>query len=230
MRTTRSSTRLVAVLLTATLTACTSTDRQLPEGEPHSALVPIRASGLQNAWVVPDVDLGTYRRVRLAPVEVEFRPTPPGAGSTLRRGQDREFPLSPADQQRLIDTVTEVFREELGRSRSLSLTEDSGDDVLMIRARLVDIVSRVPPEGPGRVDIYVDEVGEATLVVELQDAVSGTLLARVEDRRVADPTSGSGGRTDLMRANSVTAWAEVRRLVRRWGSVLTRWLDDLHAG
>lgn len=222
---------IMALVVSAGLTACAGRGTvALPAGASYDALVPVPTAGLQNAWVRPGIDLRSYRRVQLAPVAMQFRPTRPGADSPLRRSREREFPVNSADQQRLADTVTGIFREELGRSRALSLTDDDGSDVLLVQATLLDIVSRVPPEGPGRTDIYVDEVGAATLVVEIRDAATGELLARAVDRREVDPLFGAGGRGDLMRANSVTAWTEVRRVVRRWGNVLTRQLDELHTG
>lgn len=220
---------LTALLATGTGGCTRPGTVPLPEGANYDGLVPIEVAGLKNAWAKPDIDLAGYSRMRLAPVEVQFRATRPGAGSPMRRSQEREFPLSPANQQKLVDTVTEIFREELAKSRRLSLTEDTGADVLLVRTSLIDIVSRVPPEGPGREDFYLDEVGEATLVVEIQDAESGELLARAVDRRAADPPSGTGGTSNLTWTTSVTAWSEVRRLARRWGTVVTRRIDELHS-
>lgn len=189
-------------------------------------MVPVRDSGLKEAWVKPDIDLSSYERMLLLPIEVQFRAVRPQAGTTLYRSRDREFPLSAADQKRLVDMVTEVFREELAKSRHLKLTTETGPDVLLVRASLLDIVSKVPPEIPGRNEIFLDEVGEATLVLELQDAQSGETLARAVDRRAADPVDY--GATNVSRVTSVEAWSEVRRVARRWASTVTQRIDQLH--
>ena len=192
----------------------------------YDGLGPVRDSGLREAWVRPAIDLSRYEQMVLLPIEVQFRAVRPAAGTTLGRSQDREFPISPADQQRLVDLVTEVFREELAKSRHLTLTTEPGPDVLLVRTSLLDIVSRVPPEVPGRSEIFLDEVGAATLVLELQDSQSGETLARAVDRRAADPVDDTG--TNVSRVTSVQAWTEVRRVARRWASTVTQRLDQLH--
>lgn len=192
----------------------------------YDGMVPVRDSGMKEAWIKPDLNLSTYERMVLLPIEVQFRAVRPTAGTRLGRSQDTEFPISPADQKRLVDIVTEVFREELATSRHLTLTREPGPDVLLVRASLLDIVSRVPPEEPGRNEIFLDEVGEATLVLELQDSQSGETLARAVDRRAADPVDYAN--TNVSRVTSVQAWTEVRRVARRWASTVTRRIDQLH--
>jgi len=198
------------------------------DGPTYDGMVRVRDTGMKEAWVKPDINISSYRHLLLLPTEVQFRAVRPGAGSSLARSQDREFPLSPADQKRLVETVTEVFREELAKSRNLTLTTEPGPDVLLLRVSLLDIVSKFPPEGPGRTELYLDEVGAATLVVELQDALSGETLARAVDRRAADPEDGLDGPGTVTRVTSVTAWSEVRRVARRWASAVTRRIDQLH--
>jgi hypothetical protein len=198
------------------------------EGETYDGMVPVRDSGMEEAWVKPDINISSYNKLMLLPTEVQFRAVRPVPANSLSRASTSEFPLSPADQQRLVATVTEVFREELAKSRNLELTSEPGPDVLMVRVALLDIVSRMPPEGPGRTEIYLDEVGAATLVLQLQDSLSGETLARAVDRRAAERPDGLRGPGYLTRTTSVTAWSEVRRVARRWASAVTRRIDQLH--
>jgi len=220
----RTITMLAACVL---LLACAPRQPVIDADAPsYDGMVPVRDSGMREAWIKPDINLSNYEKMVLLPVEVQFRTVRPTGGTTLGRSRDTEFPLSPADQQRLVDIVTEVFREELAKSRHLALTAASGPDVLLVRASLLDIVSRVPPEVPGRNEIFLDEVGEATLVLELQDSRSGETLARAVDRRAADPLDDAG--TNVSRVTSVQAWAEVRRVARRWAATVTQRIDQLH--
>lgn len=229
MTSTRIGPLVTGTVLAACLavTACTPPEPLIQADAPtYDGMVPVRDSGLQEAWVKPDINLSSYERLQLLPVEVQFRAVRPTAGTTLGRSRDTEFPLRDVDKQRLVDTVTEVFREELAKSRHLTLTTGPGPDVLVVRTSLLDIVSKVPPEEPGRNEIFLDQVGEATLVLELQDSLSGETLARAVDRRAADPVDGIG--TNVSRVTSVTAWTEVRRVARRWASTVTRRIDQLH--
>lgn len=216
---------LVACLAMAA--GCSAPAPVIDAGAPTwDGMVPVRDSGLKEAWIKPDIDLSRYEKMVLLPVEVQFRAVRPAALSAVGRSQDREFPLRPVDQQRLVDVVTEVFREELAKSQHLALVTDTGPDVLLIRTSLLDIVSKVPPEEAGRSELFLDKVGEATLVLELQDAQSGEVLARAVDRRAADPVDANG--TNVSRVTSVQAWTEVRRVARRWASLVTTRIDQLH--
>ena len=211
------------------LTACAPNNPAILQGgATGDGMVPVRDSGMKDAWVKADLDLSRYHQILLLPTEVQFRAVRPGAGTGPLRSRDHEFPVSPADRQRLVDTFNEVVREELATSRHLTLTNAPGPDVLLVRISLQDIVSHVPPEDSGRTEIYLDEIGTATVVLELQDATSGETLVRAVDRRAADPVDGLDGPGTVSRVTSVTAWSEVRRAARRFGASVTRRIDQLY--
>ena len=118
----------------------------------------------------------------------------------------------------------EVFVEEIAKIEGFQFVDAStnkGSDVLYMRAGLLDVVSRVPPEPMGRSDVYLDSVGQATLVVELVDAESGTVLARAVDARAADSNGPP------IRSNSVVNSSEVKRLLRNWSIQLRKALENL---
>ena len=96
--------------------------------------------------------------------------------------------------------------------------------MLLVKAGLLDVVSYVPPEPIGRNEIYLSRVGEATLVLELRDSLSDTILARAIDRRAAE--NRAMGFTE---SNRTTNSAEVRTVVRGWARVLRRRLDTYGA-
>lgn len=217
---------MAAVLLTACATPAPHVDLG---GETYDGMVPVRESGLREAWVKPDIDLSAYRQIMLAPVEIQYRAVRNTGLTAMSRSSTTEFPISDADKQRLADTVTEVFRDELSKGQGLALTTRPGPAALLARVTLLDVVSRVPPEGPGRSHIFLDEIGSATLVLELKDSMSGETLARAVDRRTAEAPDGPGGPNTLSRVTSVTAWSEVRRVARRWAATAARLINELHA-
>lgn len=198
-------------------------------GETYDGMVPVRETGLRDAWVKPGIDISTYGGIMLEPVEIQYRAVRDRNLTTMSRSDATEFPISDASKQRLVDTVTGIFRDELSKGQGLKLTTRPGPDTLLAKLTLLDVVSRMPPEGAGRTDIYLDEIGSATLVLELKDSLSGETLARAVDRRTADAPEGPGGPDTLSRVTTVTAWSEVRRVARRWASTATRLIDELHA-
>lgn len=166
------------------------------------------------AWVRPDIDLSGYTRVRLQGAGISFRPVT-RTGSTAR-----EFTVTEAQRQRLVNVLVEVFTEEMQNSTRFELVQDPGPGVLTIWGGLYDVVSNVPPERGARDRIFISEVGAATLVVELRDSVTGETLARAVDRRAASRAGGT-----MQRSNSASNLAEVRRVARRWATMLRERLD-----
>ena len=190
-------------------------------------LTPIKNSRMGNAWIDPDVDLTQYDKIMVARAEFEFRAVKKSPrSSSMRRSNETEFWISDEGKQKLIDTVSEVFREELQKSTSFTIVDEAGPDVLILVGAIHDIVSNVPPELVGRGEIYLSSVGEGTLILEARDSLSGQTIYRAVDRRRMD-SGGAGGGIPIQ-ANSVTTWAEVRRWARRWAARLTQGLDSIH--
>ncbi len=175
------------------------------------------------AWVDPDVDLTQYTKIIPGGAEFEFRSVQKMSASAARRSNETEFWISDTNRQRLIETVTEVFTEELQKSEHFTVTDEPAPDALIIVGGLHDIVSQVPPEDVGRSEVWLRSVGEATLVIELRDSLSNEVVYRAVERRAAENV---GNR--MIRANTATTWAEVRRWARRWAVRLREGLDSVH--
>ncbi len=221
---------LTLVLFSLLIVACTSAPPALQTGPgaeyTFDGLVRVDNSRFRNAWADPEVDFSQYNKVMPGGAEFEFRAVSKtaGAGRTLSsRGSQREFWISDANRDKLVDTVSAVFREELSKAQGWEAAEEAGPDVLILRGALLDIVSFVPPDLVSRGEIYLSSVGQATLVVEGIDSMSGEVVFRAVERRSIE----SGGR-DLIRANAVTTWSEVRRVARRWATIMREGLESIH--
>lgn len=218
--------RLLPILFAAVLAACapaTPTLQTGPEVErTYDGLVPVANARFAEAWARPDVDWARYTKIMVAQAQFQFRAAREMSATAARRNTGDEFAISDANRAKLISEVTSIFREELARSERFTVVSQPGPDVLLVSGALLDIVSRVPPDMPGRGDIYLDRVGEATLVLQLQDAMSGEVLARAAERRAAERAGGS----TMSWSTPVSNWAEVRRLARRWAVKLREGLDS----
>jgi len=216
----------IICLLSLAATACASSEPTLQEGPDaettFDGLVRVSNSAFKRAWAAPDVDFTKYTKIMPGGAEFEFRAVRGSTSTTRVSSNQREFPISEANQQKLKDVVEEVFDEELAKSTRFTMTDEPGPDVLIIRGAMLDIVSLVPPERAGRSEVYLSRVGEITLVLEAVDSMSGETLARAAERRAAERPGSQG-----VRASSVTTWQEVRRLARRWAVKLREGLDSL---
>jgi hypothetical protein len=186
-------------------------------------LAPIKNSRFRSAWADPDVDFARYNKIILGNAQFEFRSVKKSPkSSVIRSGTTKEFWIDEKDRERLIETVTGIFSEELASAKGFTITEERGADTLVLVGALHDIVSRVPPALIGAGEIYLASVGEATLVLEARDSLSGETIYRAVDRRQIE----RGG--DAIEANTVQTWAEVRRWARRWATRLRGGLESIH--
>ncbi len=186
-------------------------------------LYPFAHTTVDRAWARADLDLSGYTRIKLEGTGIQYRPTSAAARSGLTAVQRREnsFPIDAKNRERLQQTFADAFVKELEKSKHFELTEEIGPDVLILRAGLLDVVSKVPPDRSARVDIYLESAGEATLMLELLDAESNTVLLRATDRRSAERQSMP------FASNSVSNWAEVKRMAQYWARLLRESLDGL---
>ena len=203
--------------------AIAESHKELSDDTTFDGLVKVKKSSFQRAWVDPTIDFSRYTKVMSGEAHFEFRAVRERSASSSRASSASEFYIPEESRQKLIDTVSEIFREELAKSEFFTMVDEPGPDVLILDGAMLDIVSRVPPQQASRSEIYISRVGEMTLVLQLSDSMSGETLARAAERRSIQP-AGRGG----MQANSVTTWAEIRRMARRWGSKLRKGLDDFH--
>jgi len=186
-------------------------------------LAPIKNATFSEAWADPDIDFTQYNKIILADAQFEFRAVKKTSrSSTIRRDNTTEFWIQDAARAKLIETVTAVFAEELASTKGFTFTDKPGPDTLILVGGLHDIVSRVPPELLGRGEIYLDSMGEAVLVLLALDSLSGETIYRAVDRRRVERMG------DMIEANNVTTWSEVRRWARRWAVRLRQGLESIH--
>ncbi len=216
---------LAAVLLIATGCAATepSIDTSADAVLTFDGLAPVKNANFREAWADPDVDFTQYNKIILGDAQFEFRAVKKGSSmSSIRRSNETEFWIDDKSRERLVETVTGIFGEELAKAKGFTITEERGADTLVLVGALHDIVSRVPPEHIGRGEIYLSSVGEATLVIEARDSLSGETIYRAIERRAIERPG------DAIQANTVTTWAEVRRWARRWATQLRTGLESIH--
>ena len=217
----------IAVIAAVTIVAGCAVEPTIQTGPnaetTFDGLVRVDNARFAGAWVDPDVDLKQYTKIIPGGAEFEFRNVQKMSTSAARRSNENEFWISDTNKQRLIDTVTEVFTEELQKSESFTVTDEPAPDALIIIGGLHDIVSQVPPEDVGRSEVWLRSVGEATLVIELRDSLSNEVVYRAVERRAAENVGNQ-----MIRANTATTWAEVRRWASRWAVRLREGLDSVH--
>ncbi len=223
---------LSAVAAVAIAAGCSSTP-EFQTGEDaemtHDGLTRIDRTIMDAVWAREDIDLTGITKVMFHSLGVEYRNDSgpysgrAGTGSIRTRSTTSEFQLDADTRALFEEEIGGAFLEEFQTSTVIEVVEEPGPDVLGLHIGLLDVVSRVPPDSVGRSRVFLDSVGEATLVLELRDSVSHTVLVRAVDRRAAQ-SSGT-----MIESSAPRNRAEVRRLGRRWGRILREGVEKLLA-
>jgi hypothetical protein len=168
-------------------------------------------------FVRPGASLAGYQRVRLERLQVSFdRNWDPNRS---RRGAQR---LSNSD----FDNIRNTLADEFGRVVSQELTRggyqvvnEAGEDVLDVQPFIIDLFITAPnTRTPGNWTFTADP-GRMTLVAELRDSETQTILARAIDAQRA-----AGGSTFQV-TNNVTNMGAARQAITRWARLLREALD-----
>jgi hypothetical protein len=220
----------IALLCACALAGCRSDGPPVLETGPnaevtHDGLVRVRSSRFQYAWLKPDADFARYSQVMMDPVTVAYKRPPRETES--RRNPDRgNFALTSEQMAAMKRYFAEAFEKELATLENFTLVHAPGPGTLRVEASLIDLVVNVPTRpGPGSDLVFTTSAAQMTLVLELRDAITGEILARVADRR--DTQSGSGAVSDLTYSTPATNTGALRLLFKRWARILATRLDAI---
>lgn len=171
--------------------------------------------------------LAPYNRVNIAPAEVSFRDNWMRDQNARRELGDDRIRQEDVDRIRaqLAEAMTEEFSKVLTEGGGYEVTEDTGDDVLLLRPAIIDLDVNSPDISRSRADrtvTYSKSAGKMTMNLGLYDAASDQLIGRMIDFQ-QDIDSGI-----FWISNSVTNRAEANRMLRTWAEWLRDSLDEAH--
>lgn len=225
--------RILSVVVAVAIAAGCSSTPQFQTGKDaemtHDGLTRVDRTIMDAVWARKDIDLTGVTKVTFHGLGIEYRNNSgpysgrAGTGSMRTRSSTTEFQLDADTRALFQEEIRGAFLEEFQRSTVFEVVEEPGPDVLAVYVGLLDVVSRVPPDSVGRSRVFLDSVGEASLVLELRDSISNTVLVRAVDRRAAQSTG------TMIESSPPRNRAEVRRLGRRWGQILRDGIEALIA-
>jgi hypothetical protein len=171
--------------------------------------------------VRPNFKFPHYRKVIIDPVQVSFSKNwDPNSTADLSRRLDS------ADIQKIKDQLAQLLRERFTRELTAGgyqVTDVPADDTIRVKPDIINLYINAPDVmSPGISRTYTTNAGEMTLDMEVRDAPTGQLLARVVDKQRALDT----GR--LQWTNSVTNAADAERAIDVWAKHLRAGLDRVN--
>ncbi len=179
-----------------------------------------KVKGLDTVYLRPKAEIASYKTVQLNPSRVEFDKN----WERFSKGFDNQ--PTAADSERIKTKLAELLRETFAKElkeHGYAIVESPQQDTLLVSASIVDLYVNAPDVGgAGQVKSYTTGAGKMTLVLELRDAPSGQLLARVIDEREA---ANPGDRIEW--ADAATNEANARRIIGAWAARLRKGLDGL---
>lgn len=214
---------LALAVLCLSLSGCATPTPTLDTGPnaeiTFDGLHEVKNSAAGKSWAMPDLDLSGYTKIMIESAGIHYRPGGETRRTSMARSDGGPFEVDEKQKARFQKVVGETLLDELSKSEKFALVTEPGPGVLLIRAALLDIVSYVPPEPMGRNEIYLTEIGQVTLVLELHDSITDAILVRAIDR------NSIGDNNMMQNSNRVMNTSEVKRVIRRWSSKLRMRLD-----
>ncbi len=210
------------VMFSAACTTAPATIQTGPDAETSfDGLHMVDNSQADVAWARPDFDISGYTKLMPVSAGFEYTPTKNKGRTQIDHNRGGPYFIDEGARERFEAIVLEEFQEAFEKIKNWEFVTEPGPDVLIVEGGMLDITSYVPPDiNIGRSDVYLRSIGEATLVLELRDSETGTILARSIDRRAAERLGGQ-----MMESNRVTNSSEVRRLAQFWAERLVANLD-----
>jgi hypothetical protein len=200
--------------------ACATTSSQAPAS--WDGLEKRDAKGVDALYVRPNYKFPHYKKIILDPCSVSFSKDWDPNSTT----PDLSRRLNSDDIQKIKDALAKLFRERFTRELTeggYEITDTASENTLRVTPAIIDLYVNAPDKmAPGISRTYTTSAGAMTLAMEMRDAPTGALLARVVDRQRAMDT----GR--LQWTNSVTNSADAQRAIDQWARQLRAGLDRVN--
>jgi hypothetical protein len=208
---------LVAALILAVLSPFLALADSSSSPFPGLELVPAKNIGA--LYRRPDVDLTAYNKILIGEPTVQFSKNwnPRNYGT---------FGLSAAQLTKIRAELAAMAKGVFTKTLSdggFEIVTDAGDGVLAITPNIVDVFINAPDvPTAGRSRTYTMDAGSATLALQVNDAVTGTLLAVALDSR-------RSGTSSMRWTTSVSNRAAAEQMLKNWAEQLKRELDAARA-
>lgn len=185
-------------------------------------MVQVKSKRMRYVYLLPGADFRAYHKVMLDPTEIAFKKD--WQRDFNRTSRDLGSKVTDSQIKRAIDeggqAANAIFAKAYAEG-GYPVVGAPGPDVLRIRTGIINLSVTAPDRmSAGRSRSYAQEAGYATLVIEARDSMTGALLGRAVDPRVA------GDNMALMR-NSVTNRGDFRLLGERWAKASVAGLGEL---
>lgn len=188
-------------------------------------LVEVKPKRMDAAFLLPGADFRPYTKLMVDPTQVAF--SKDWMKSINDQTRDLSRKVTDEDAARILESARanfdDVFREAFTKA-GYEVVSTPGPDVMRVATGVLNLHLNAPDTmSAGRSRTYTTNAGEATLVIEVRDSMTGALLGRVIDQRETRTSAR------LQMATSVSNTSDFRMLFRTWARIATTGLEELKA-
>ncbi|RJF93257.1 DUF3313 family protein [Sphingomonas cavernae] len=185
----------------------------------------VKAKRLDEVYLLPGADFRTYTKVMMDPTEVAFQK------NWLRDYNNSTIGLSnrisDKDAQEMLNNAKTGFEEVFVKAYTnagYQVVTQPGPDVLRLRTAVINLTVTAPDTmSAGRTRTFSREAGEATVVIEARDSVTGAILGRAVDRQ------DIGDDSFILRRTSVSNRGDFEMAFSSWAKASANGLNELKA-
>ena len=214
---------MLLVLSVATLGAAVAAPSEAAGPATYEGLAAVQSRDLDEFYLRPNADLAAYRKIVIDPVQVTFRKDwnkdfVDPHGSLRRLLQDDVRRIADETASTMQSAVAEAFK-----ARGYEIAAAPGPGVLRLSPTITELYVNAAENlaTGGTTKSFTKDAGEATLILEARDSVSGTLLGRVVDHRTARDSKGTQI-GDVRRTTSVSNNFWFDATFRRWATTCAK--------
>jgi len=209
-------------IASAMLLLCASAEAKAPDT--WDGLVQAKSKKFDLVYLQPGADFRGYTKVMIDPTEVAFQKN--WQRDYNRTSRSLSGRISDSEVQdalsKGVKAATEIFTEAWTKG-GYAVVDAPGPDVLRVKTGVLNISVAAPDtQTAGITHTFSEEAGQATLVVEARDSMTGALLGRAIDQKIV--------------GDSMVAWrtsssnrSDFRYQVEQWASASVRGMSELKA-
>lgn len=211
-----------AVLLMGAAAPAVAKDGPPPNWD---GLVQVNSDKLEYVYLLPGANFKSYTQLLLGTPEVAFAPNWLKDMNNQDWGGDFNMPISKQDAIKKLQAIQKAWNESFTdgfQKAGYTLTQTPGAGVLRVNSAIANIYINNPDRGTaGMGASFTANAGSATMIIELRDSATNTLLARVIDSEATQDTGAV--------SNAVTNLNAFRELADRWTKISVNGLKALES-
>lgn len=209
-------------IASAMLLVCTDAGAKPPDT--WDGLVQTKSKKFDLVYLQPGADFRGYTKVMIDPTEVAFQKN--WQRDYNRTNRSLSGRVSDSEVQdalaKGVKAATGIFTDAWVKG-GYSVVDAPGPDVLRVKTGVLNIWVTAPDtQTAGISHTFSEEAGQATLVVEARDSMTGALLGRAIDQKIV-------GDTMVAWRTSSSNRSDFRYQVEQWASASVRGLSELKA-